>query len=656
MPRTEHAYILAPDGIRLAAALSFPDGQGPWPAIMEALPYRKDDLTYYRPWYEELASGGYVVCRLDVRGTGSSEGIATDEYPATERTDLAAVIAWLAGQEWSNGAVGMFGTSYSGFDSLQVAAGRPPALKAIVSIFASDDRYGDDVHYFGGALKQLDVVDYPTYMIAMNALPPAPAIYGDDWRDEWDRRVAGSEPWFFTWLEHQRYDDYWRAGSVRESYGAIEAATMIVGGWADGYTNIALRSFPELLCPKRVLIGPWAHASVENCLPGPNIDLSVEMMRWFDRWLKAEDNGVDREPPIIVYAQRSTPPDPLRREVRGAWRYEPTWPAARLARQEWALAKAWPGGLAFGDGPDRLAVRGHVGVTAWISCAGVLPWGQSGEQGTDEAASLTYTWEPLEDELEILGHPILHVRVAADAPIAYLSAKICDVFPDGSSSLVVRGMVNLAHRRSREEPRPLEPDVAEDVELELEACSWTFEPGHRVRLDLAGADWPNAWAPPSAATLTIDRDQATLSLPVIDGPGPVADAPVLPSSPEEQTDPAAQGEDWARWRVIDDVLERERRAEATYGGDHPPKDGAPSMRDLYGGTVGVSLDDPGRAWAAGESDLEIRYPEATVRSQVIVRMDSDATMYRVVIDLAVSENGQQRRRRRWDRTFPRDLQ
>jgi predicted acyl esterase len=657
MPRTEHAYILAPDGIRLSAALSFPDAEGPWPAIMEALPYRKDDLTSYRSWYEELAGRGYVVCRLDVRGTGSSEGIATDEYPAEERTDLAAVIAWLGEQAWSNGSVGMFGTSYSGFDSLQLAAERPPALKAIVSIFASDDRYGDDVHYFGGALKQLDVVDYPTYMIAMNALPPVPSIYGEGWRDEWDRRIDGTEPWFFTWLEHQRYDDYWRTGSVRESYEAIEAATMVVGGWADGYTNIALRSFPELTCPKRVLIGPWPHAGVEDCLPGPNIDLTVEMLRWFDRWLKAEDNGIDREPPIVVYAQRSTRPDPLRREVRGAWRYEPTWPASRLVQQEWALAKAWPGGLAHGEGPDRLAVRGSVGVTAWISCAGVLPWGQSGEQGADEAASLTYTWEPLEDELEILGHPILHVRVASEAPVAYLSAKICDVFPDGSSSLVVRGMMNLAHRRSREKPEPLEAGVAEDVELELEACSWTFERGHRVRLDIAGADWPNAWAPPSAATLTLDRDLAALSLPVIDGPGPAKEVPVLPPSPEEQTDPAMQGTDgWARWRVTDDVIARERRAEATYGGDRPAEDGAPSTRDLYGGTVGVSYDDPGRAWAAGESDLEIRYPEATVRSQVSLRMDSDATTYRVVVDLAVSENGEERRRRHWDRTFPRDLQ
>ena len=233
------------DGVRLSATLFLPDGDGPWPAILEALPYRKDDVTAaYRSDYERFAEAGYVYCWIDLRGTGSSQGLAVDEYPAIERTDLATVIDWLATRGWSSGTVGMCGTSYSGFNSLQIAAERPAALKAIVSIFASDDRYGDDVHYFGGALKGVDMIDYPTYMVAMNALPPVPSVYGEGWREEWDRRVDEAQPWVLTWLEHQRRDDYWRAGSVREDYGAIEAATMIVAGWADGYTNIALAFVP----------------------------------------------------------------------------------------------------------------------------------------------------------------------------------------------------------------------------------------------------------------------------------------------------------------------------------------------------------------------------------------------------------------------------
>jgi putative CocE/NonD family hydrolase len=664
MPPPEHVWIPAPDGIRLAATLHLPAGEGPWPAVLEALPYRKDDITAsYRPEYEQLAEAGYVVCRLDVRGTGTSEGIAEDEYTRTERADLVAVIDWLATREWSTGAVGMYGTSYSGFNSLQIAMDGPPALKAICSIFASDDRYGDDVHYFGGVLKQLDVVDYPTYMVAMNALPPVPSLFGDGWREEWTRRVDGTEPWLLTWLEHQRYDAYWKHGSLREDYGAVRAATMLVAGWADGYTNIALRGFEELDCPKRLLLGPWSHANVETCLPGPNIELVPEMVRWWDRWLKGRDNGVDRDPPITLFAQRSTPPAADRREVRGTWRFEPAWPPERLVPTELELVNADAAGSARpGPGPDVLAVRGDVGATAWISCAGNLPWGQSTDQRPDEAQSLTYTWEALEDELEIWGHPRLRVRVASSEPVAYLGAKICDVFPDGTSSLVVRGLLNLAHRDSRENPTPLVPGQIYDVELELEACSWTFERGHRIRLDLAGADWPNAWAPPAAGKLSVDRDASRLVLPVLDGPPPVADAPALRLVAEtrtaQPTPRTADGptRDGVVWSVEEDVLARERRAATRYGGDYPAAGALPSMLDRYQGVVGVSQIDPGRAYARGEGEFEMRYPEGVCRTLATVAVESDPTAYRVTIELLVTEDGRERQRRTWDRTFPRDLQ
>jgi uncharacterized protein len=656
MTRRELVRIPMPDGVELSATLFFPDGDGPWPAVMEALPYRKDDLTAsYRPSYAELAVHGYVVCWLDVRGTGSSGGIATDEYSEAERHDLVEAIDWLATREWSAGTVGMFGMSYGGFNSLQAALERPPALKAIVPIFASDDRFADDVHYFGGVLKQLDVVDYPTYMVAMNALPPVPSIWGPDWRDGWDRRVEELEPWFLTWLAHQRRDDYWRHGSARESIEDIEAATMIVAGWSDGYTNIAFRSFPRFRAPVRLLIGPWPHAALETCLPGPNIRLAPELIRWFDRWLKGIDNGVDREPPIVLFAERSTLPDPMRTEVRGSWRAEPTWPPARLTPTELSLAKAEAGGLASGDGPDDLAIRGDVGPQAWISCAGVMPWTQPDDQRPDEERSLTYTWEPLEREFEILGHPTLRVRIACDVPVAYLSAKVCDVFPDGSSSLVVRGLMNLAHRDGSAEPVAIPPGVPVDVELELEACSWTFEEGHRIRLDLASADWPNAWSPPSRGTIRIDRAPAVLVLPALDGPSPAHHDPSLVPSDEPKRDLHKQGGDgW--WRRDIRRSEHELVAETGYGGDYAAGEGMPSFRERYEGTVGVSADDPGTAFADAEADFEIRYPEGTVGSFVHVRVDSDREAYRVTIDLTTRADGEERHHRRWERTIPRDLQ
>ncbi len=652
MARRELVRIPMTDGISLSATLFFPEtGPGPWPAIMEALPYRKDDaIAGYDDHYAEIADAGYVSCRLDVRGTGSSGGITTDEYSADERRDLVEVIDWLATQDWSSGNVGMFGTSYGGFNSLQAALENPPALKAIVPIFASDDRYDDDVHYYGGALKHVDLVDYPTYMIAMNALPPVPAVWGEDWRDEWQRRLERTEPWVLTWLAHQRRDDYWRYGSAREDIASIGAATMIVAGWADGYTNIALRSFERMQAPVRLLIGPWSHGSPESCRPGPNIDGTGEILRWFDRWLKGIDNGIDREPPIVVYQQRSTPPDKFRSEVRGEWRAEPTWPPERLRPRDLALGDAEPGGAAGGGPTDALTVAGDVGATAWISCAGGLPWGQSADQRPDEERSLTYTWAPLGEELEVFGHPRLRLKLTSDRQVAYLSAKVTDVFPDGASSLVVRGMTNIAHR---DEPVALGEPF--ELDLELEAIAWTFEPGHRIRLDLAGADWPNAWPPPYAATLRFDRADAELELPVLEGPSPVQETPGIRPVVGRQHGTESTENGWWRWDVEHDPATGMQVARTGYGGSDASENTYP-YRDRYEGVVGVAPQDPGVAFADGENEFEIGFPEATVRTTSRVRLDSDAETYRLTIELRAFEDGTERFQKRWERTFPRDLQ
>lgn len=660
MARTQDVAIAMLDGVRLASTLYVPDGDGPWPALLEALPYRKDDLTAsYRDEYHRFADEfGYLVCRLDIRGTGSSEGMPVDEYTAQEHADIAEVIAWLAAQHWSNGNVGMFGTSWSGFNSLQVAMNRPPALKAICSIFASDDRYADDVHYFGGALKQLDLVDWPTYMEAGNVLPPVPRVYGEGWRELWKQRVEGYMPWTLNWLEHQTYDDYWKHGSLREDYSAIQAATMLVTGWADGYTNIALRGFAALRCPKRLLAGPWAHASTETSRPGPNVDLGPEMARWWDRWLKNEDNGVDRDPPIVLFVRRPTSPAADMKAYRGEWRFEPGWPLERRREASFELAKA-EAVAREGDGPDALEVRGDVGWTAWISCAGGLPWGQPQDQRPDEAFSLVYDWEPLEDELEILGHPHVTMTVSSSAPVAYLSAKLCDVHPDGTSQLVTRGLLNLAHRVSREHPTPLVPGETYEISFELEVTSWVFEPGHRVRLDLAGSDWPNAWAPPLPCTLSVDRTGSTLLLPTLDGPSPVAEVPSLPAPRKPQVEKAsARGDELAQvvWRIEHDVVEKQTRAVVRYGGPSEGDDVAPALEQWYGGTVGVSTEDPGRAFVDASAVYVVRFPEATVRTEARTRIDSDAEAYQVRIEVDAGEGDEVRWSRRWERTIPRNLQ
>jgi hypothetical protein len=644
------------DGVRLAATLYLPpevDPERPEPraGLLEALPYRKDDLTaHYRPEYHRFADEfGYVVCRLDIRGTGASEGIATGEYAAEELEDLTEVIAWLADRPSSNGNVGMFGTSWSGFNSLQVAMIRPPALKAICSIFASDDRYADDVHYYGGALKQLDLADWPTYMDAINVLPPVPRVAGEGWRDAWERRVAEYEPWLFGWLEHQRYDAFWKHGSLREDYGAIEAATMLVTGWADGYTNIALRGMANLTCPKRLLAGPWSHADVETSRPGPNLDLDREIARWWDRWLKGQDNGVDRDPPIVVFVRRPVPPAADLEAYPGTWRFESGWPLDRVRGRGFALAEAEAGQA--GDGPDRLEVRGDVGWTAWLSCAGLPPWGQAVDQRPDEAFSLVYDW-PLEEELEILGAPVLRARVAASAPVAYLSARLCDVHPDGTSQLVTRGLLNLTHRDSREDPSPLEPGRVYEVAFELDVTSWVFEPGHHARVDLAGTDWPNCWPPPAPLTLTIEREGSQIVLPVVDGPPPIAEHPDLPASRR----PQRWDTDGVTWRIERDLIGNETRAVVGYHSRSEADEVAPAIAEHVGGVVGVSIDDPGRAWVSATARYELTWPGTVVAMEVRSRIESDAERYQVHLEIDAEEDGSVRWSRRFDRRFARDLQ
>jgi hypothetical protein len=232
------------DGLALSANLwlPVPTPDAPderFPAILEMLPYRKDDwrAASDQGRGEWLAARGYALCRLDVRGTGSSPGIALDEYTARETQDGYDAVEWLAAQPWSNGNVGMWGISYGGFTAIQVAKLRPPALKAIVPMMATDDRYTDDVHYLGGCVTVSELSQYAVSMVGMNALPPWPAYRGPSWIKEWRERLERTPVWLFEWLRQQHDGPYWRQGSIAPDYGAIEAAIFSIGGWMDEYVD-----------------------------------------------------------------------------------------------------------------------------------------------------------------------------------------------------------------------------------------------------------------------------------------------------------------------------------------------------------------------------------------------------------------------------------
>jgi hypothetical protein len=649
----EHRFLTMSDGVRIALTLHLPDTPGPWPVLFEARPYRKDDLSWAAPIYRRfVAEGDYAVCRADVRGTGSSEGIAEDEYTEREWQDWLEVIDWLGSQTWSNGSVGMYGTSYSGFNSLQVAALRPPALKAIVPIYATDRRYTDDVHYGGGVRRGIDFLDYPLNMVAMNALPPVPSVYGEGWREEWRRRVEANPPWELRWFEEQDEGPYWLHGSVFKQYEAIQAATMIVAGHADGYHNMAFRTFEALRAPRRLLFGPWSHMSPRLSLPGPRIDHVPEMIRWWDRWLKGIDNGADREPPVVMFVRRSTRPAPDLDEYRGEWRLEPAWPPERLVEEQRPLSTASVPGRADVR-TDTLQVRGDVGVTGSIWCAAELPFGLPWDQRPDEALSLVYDWPALGRELEIMGHPRVELTIESSEPVAFVSAKLCDVFPDGESALVTRGILNLTHRGSHSDPEPIPPDTRVGVSIELDATSWIWEPGHRVRLDIAGADFPSSWPPPSAGTLAVDREASTLVLPVLKGPLP---DPRTPEFAPGEPAPVMRAEELPIWRIEEDVLGRKRSVTIDHGFEAKREEDGTGVYARYGGTISVSTRDPGRARAEGGTTFELRFPEATVRTRSHGVLSSDRETWHLVLELEVAEGDDVWHTRRWERSIPRHLQ
>jgi hypothetical protein len=592
------------------------------------------------------------VCRLDLRGTGSSGGTATDEYPDAERSDLRAAIEWLATQTWSNGRVGMFGTSYSGFNSLHMAAEGVPELGAVVAMYATDDRYTDDVHFHGGVLRGIDLIDYVHYMVPMNALPPVPALWGDGWEDEWRRRVDETPAWMLDWLREQTDSAMWRRGSIRlgpgdEGYERITCPTMLIAGWADGYRNNTFRTIERLRVPWRLLAGPWSHKDPSNARPGPNIDSDAEIIAFFDEHLR--DGPPSAAVPAQVFVRRATHPEPDLARYDGIWRDLPAWPPPGL---RWVEHTPVTGAAV--EPIDELEVRGDAGVAAWISCAGGLPWGQPLDQRADDARSLTYDW-PITVPAEVLGNASLSLRVRSSALVAHLAVRLCDVFPDGTSALITRGILNLSHigcwpvdpaGEVGRAPTPVTPEAWIDATLELEATTWTLTPGHTLRLAIAGSDWPNCWPPPGPLTLGVDRSSIVLRVPHVDG---LAES-THTFAPGKG--PSADEADGVVWDISNDVLGRETRVRTRYGGHYEGLHES-VIDDVYEGELGVSTVDPGRAWARGRTSFTISWPEATCATVGTIDVQSDADTIRVVIDLVATRDGEPFASRSWNESFPR---
>ncbi len=512
---TENLFIPLSDGVKLAARLWMPAGAEtkPVPALLEYIPYRKRDGTRARdePMHAWFTTHGYAALRVDMRGSGESSGELADEYLSRELEDACEVIGWISRQSWCSGAVGMMGKSWGGFNALQTAALRPPALKAIITVCSTDDRYADDIHYMGGALLN-DNLWWGTIMLAYQARPPDPALVGEGWRDEWLGRLK-SLPFFpALWLAHQRRDTYWRHGSVCEDFSAITCPVFAVGGWADAYTNAVSRLLEGLKVPRLGLIGPWAHVYPQDGMPGPAIGFLQEALRWWDHWLKGEDRGIMAEPMLRAFIEHWCPPGP-RDKAPGRFVGEDEWPSPRIERRILYLNS---GRL---DADARPKQELAISSPCWTGFA-VGEWMGTGvagsepsDQRVDDGLSRVFDSEELDERIELLGAPEIEVELASDKPVAQLCARLCDLAPDGSSRRVSYGVLNLTHREGHAEPSPLTPGTFYRIRLKLNDCGYAFEKGHRIRLALSSAYWPLIWPAPEVAALTL-RLPAKLVLPV----------------------------------------------------------------------------------------------------------------------------------------------
>lgn len=657
----ETLWLTLADGTRLAAKVWLPESalQGaPVPVLLEYLPYRLRDGTRTRDQglHMYVAGHGYACVRLDIRGTGDSDGIITDEYSMQEQLDGVEAIALLAAMPWSDGQVSMIGISWGGFNGLQIAARQPPALRSIITVGSTDDRYATDIHWIGGCLSK-DNFDWSSTMFAGNDLPPDPQVVGERWREMWQARLAANRPWILDWLQHQRRDAYWKQGSVCEDFSAVQVPVYAVSGWADNYSEAVPRLLAGLSVPRLGLVGPWAHSFPHDVTVEPAIGWLQEVVRWLDHWMKGLDTGMMDEPMYRVWMQESLPPQTCYAARPGRWVAEDIWPSPRIEAQRLALGA---GGVlgGTGEGEARICSPLWVGLGAGEvgRYGGDADW--PGDQREDDGGSVVFTGPPLAERLEILGAAQLHLRFSSDKPQALVAVRLNDVAPDGRVARVALGVLNLTHRDSHEHASALEPGRVYDAVVDLDDIAHAFPAGHRIAVSLSTTYFPIAWPSPELATLTVHLGASALDLPVRpsrDGDaalpvfGPAEEAPQTPSIAHEV--PQAP-----RRQVTRDLLSGRMQV------DFPRWTYSKTMPDIgqTQSSVGICRHlvvdgDPASAEMTTDYLVEMAFPGVTIRHHSRGRMSCTATHFRIEMQLEAHEDGKLVFARTWDEEIARDM-
>jgi predicted acyl esterase len=645
-------WIPMPDGIRLSATLYMPENAKAgekFPALLEYLPYRKDDATAARdyPVHAYFAEHGYVSVRVDIRGFGTSEGVPTNrEYSEQEQLDGEHVIAWLASQPWSTGKVGMFGISWGGFNSIQMAMRRPPALKAILAVDATEQLFHDDVHYVDGMLH------FDEFELNMDL---APSMTGaPDYT--LDENILGprfeSAPWSLLYFKHQRDGEFWRA--PLRALSEIKTPCFLIGGLLDGYRDSIPHMLEQVKAPIKAIVGPWNHTFPNEAEPGPQIEWRNQAVRWWDYWLKNRNTGIMDDPPLAIYMQDWHAPDTHLKDVPGKWRGERGWPPSNVANTTLYLYE----GHALSTEPAKAAAH----QLRYVPSIGVEAGFWWGELLTDtrpvDAFSLTYDSVPLKESLSILGRPHALLEASASAPVADWIARLSDVAPDGSVTQITGAGINGTHRESASDPKDLVPNQTYALDIEMHLATWNFPVGHRIRLSVSNALWPMIWPTPYAMTTTLHLGGANgsrLTLPLVPASMYATPSFAPPEPSEERTDMHGEGFPWpGDWKTERDEVNA--KTKVTWSGKSEETYAWGKESDFEGITYLVDDNHPEASSVQGEAEILMALKDHTLSWQGHLTLSSDAQNLYYKYTRQLFKDGQKIREKTWQETIPRDHQ
>ncbi|MEV8097490.1 CocE/NonD family hydrolase [Kitasatospora sp. NPDC085879] len=633
----EDVRIAMPDGTRLAARLWLPVTDHPVPALLEYEPGGLGDTTAVRdaqrhPWY---AGHGYASLRVDARGHGSSEGVPTDPASAAGTADGLALLDWLTARPWSSGRAGVFGIGRGGTAALALAARAPEALAAVVTVCA-EQRTAPDRSPAGtplAAAVQADSAD----RLAAACRPPDPRYTGDDWRRLWLERLAAADP--------AAAED---GGPI--DLGAIRAAVLAVGGWADPQAGTVLRLVEELGADARGILGPWPHQYPDQGLPpGPAIGFLQETLRWWDHWLRGADTGVLKEPALRSWMNESVPPAPAYANRPGRWVGDDGWPSPDVREVRYGLDGALrTAGTPSGERFVPVRSPQHTGIDA----GAVRPSGGAADlppdQREEDGRSVCFDSAPLPEPEELLGGAALRLRVRCDGRHGQVAARVCDVAPDGSSTLVARGAAALAGS-----------DGPVEAELALTPVAHAFPAGHRIRLALSSAYWPWLWPVAETGGFEVDPGGSVLTLPVRHLAADAGSGPVSFDPPEQAPTPAELHPEplvaHPERQVVHDVAAGEWRLQLAHpAGATVHTDGLAEEEHVVE-AYRIRADDPLSARA--RTDRTVRLERTDIGWDVTLQLRSEASCdagHITVHDhLRALEGGDVIFERNWRRRLPR---